>query len=65
MDANAVERGRERLHMGNFAGHQELQSADRAGIFGETDETFVNDLGQVLPVMLMRGSISSFLIILR
>ena len=45
IDAHTFEGRSEYFHVGDFAGHQELQSADRAGIIRETDKTLVNNLG--------------------
>jgi hypothetical protein len=45
IDAHAFEGGGERLHVGDFARHQELEGADGAGVVGEVDEAFVDDFG--------------------
>jgi hypothetical protein len=43
--AEAFESGGEGLHVGDLAGHQELQGVDGAGVVGEVDEAFVDDFG--------------------
>ena len=43
--AHAFERQRERLHVGDFAGHQELQRVLGAGVVAEIDQPLVDDLG--------------------
>ena len=43
--AQALERRSKRLHVRDLTRHQELQRVDRAGVLGEVDEPFVDDLG--------------------
>ena len=43
--SQAFQRGRERLHVGDLAGHQELQRILCAGIIAEIDQPLVDDLG--------------------
>ena len=43
--AHALERGRERLHMGDLARHQELQRILGAGVIAEVDQPLIDDLG--------------------
>ena len=42
---HALEGVGERLHVGDFARHQELEGADGAGVVGEMDEAFIDDFG--------------------
>lgn len=43
--AHALERERERLHVRDLAGHQELQRVLAAGVVAEIDQPLVDDLG--------------------
>ena len=42
---HAFQCGRKRLHVGDFAGHQELQRVLGSGIVAEIDEALVDDFG--------------------
>lgn len=42
---HALQSRGERLHVGDFARHQELQGVLGAGVVAEIDQAFVNDLG--------------------